>query len=49
MNKKIEEVEKALHKLKNGKASGPSGVTGEKIKALGREEIWWLHLLFEKN
>ena len=47
-NIKIEAVEKALCKLKNSKAPGPSGVTGEMIKALGREGTRQSHFLFEK-
>jgi hypothetical protein len=44
----IEEVRKAVDKTKCGKATGPSGIGAEMVKALGEDGVQWLHVLLNK-
>ena len=41
-----EEVRRAIQDLKVRKAAGPSGVTGEMIKAAGEQAVDWLTNVF---
>ena len=43
-----EEVKRALHHMKRGKASGPSGVTAESWKYLGDVGVEWLKNLLNR-
>ena len=43
-----EEVKRALHDMKRGKASGPSGVTEEHRKYLGDVGVEWLKNLLNR-
>jgi len=39
------EIEKAVKQMRNNKASGPSGITAEMIKALDEVGVDWLHTI----
>ena len=43
-----EEVEKALKQMSKAKAAGPTGVTSEMFRALGRDGIQWLTKLLNR-
>ena len=40
------EVKEAIAKLKNDKASGPSGVVSEMLKAAGESGMQWMMSIF---
>jgi hypothetical protein len=41
-----QEVEEAVNKLKNGKASGEDGITNERLRRRGPAVVEWLVRLF---
>ena len=45
-NISVEEVRKCIRKLKNRKAPGICGITGEMLKAGGDVVVQWLHRIF---
>jgi hypothetical protein len=42
----VKEVEAAIKNAKDGKASGPTGVMAEMLKAVGAEGIQWMTYLY---
>ena len=42
------EIEKAVKQMRNNKAPGPSGITAERIKALDKLGVDWLHTILNE-